>query len=382
MHPAIERLQRLSARRADVIRLAGGLPDETLFPVSALARAATEAMQTAQALQYGWPEGSVGLRGFVADRLRRRGASVQPDDVIITSGAQQALSIASHVLIGRGTRVDVGRRAYPAALELFRGHGAVLVDGDCEPSGSATAVHYVMPGVSNPDGVDTTTRRRARLLASPGAIIADEAYAELRFDGTLPRPFLVDVPERTWHVGTFSKTLCPGLRVGFLVPPRAHRLAVLAAKEDADLQAGSLAQTVLERFLAVDDFDARLERTRAVYQARAARLFAAVRRWLPEGRVVEPEGGFSLFVDLGTVGDDVRLLALAIRRGVAFDPGRLFVPKPERGRLSFRLCHSAAPISDLDEGVRRLSLALADLASEVAGRLRLPGRATATSRSS
>src|SRR4029079_14911281 len=105
------------------------------------------------------------------------------------------------------------------------------------------------------DGMPTA--RRKAVLAHGGAIIADEAYTELRFDGVVERPLLADARDRVWHVGTFSKTLCPGLRVGFLVPPRAAREAAIDAKHDDDLQAGGLAQAVLEEFLARDDFDAR-----------------------------------------------------------------------------------------------------------------------------
>lgn len=371
MHPTIDRIQRISAARDDVIGLAGGLPDPSLFPRRALEVAFGAAMATPAALQYGWPEGNENMRAHVVRLLVARGVDVGIGDVIMTSGAQQALSITSSLLVRPGDRIDVGARAYPVALELFRSAGATALDGADE--NGRLAAHYVMPGVSNPDGVDLSATKRARILASGAPIIADEAYAELRFDGTVPSPFLVDARDRTWHVGTFSKTLCPGLRIGYLVPPPAWRAAALEAKEDADLQAGSLSQAVLERFLAVEDYDAHLRRARLRYNARSARMLEAIRRWMPGVRAYQPEGGFSIFVDTLEPGDDEQLLALAAARGVSFDPGRLFFPETPP-TLTLRISHSAVAIDELEEGIRRLARALDDLRSESHGSARSTDR--------
>jgi 2-aminoadipate transaminase len=199
--------------------------------------------------------------------------------------------------------------------------------------------------------------RRAEILASGAPVIADEAYAELRFDGTVPRPLVADARDRTWHVGTLSKTLSPGLRVGWLVPPPGELAGALDAKRARDLEAGNLSQAVVRTFLARDDFDARLAAARAYYAARAGCLVDLLRRHLPGWRFREPEGGFSVFVETELRGDDVAFLEHATRNGVTFDPGRMFRPGGPPASLSMRLCFSRASSVELEEGVRRLERA-------------------------
>ena len=350
----IERLQRIAAARPTIIGLGGGLPAEPLFPRASLARAFIRAMRepAASALQYAWPEGRERLRAWIADRLRGRGAMVQADDVIVTSGAQQALAIAAQLLFRRGEAVGVDPETYPAALDLFRTRGAI-------PRAGLAGVNafYAMPVIGNPRSRAMTDAARAALLGSHVAVLEDDAYAELRFDGRVPAPLLAVARDRVWHIGTFSKTLCPGLRVGWLVPPPAWRERALEIKHAADLQSSSLGQTILELFLASEDFEARLVRARHFYARRAARLHRAVRRLLPGWRTDEPEGGFALFVETDEPGDDAALLEVATAHGVSFDPGRTFRPDEAALPLALRLCFSFARSTDLDEGVRRLARA-------------------------
>lgn len=353
----IERLQREGARPG-IIGLGGGLPNDALFPRRQLCDAFVAAVRGPSALQYGWPEGSELLRGWIAERLRARGADVDCEDVIITSGAQQAIALASSVLLEEGARVAVDEESYPAALELFRTHGArpvsILRDAICA---------YVMPGVDNPRGRALDDAHREALLATKLPIIADEAYAELRFDGSIERPLLADAPDRVFHVGTISKTLAPGLRVGWLVPPRAHRARVLRLKHDGDLQASSLGQSVLESFLEREDFDARLDRARRFYALRAKRMVRALAR-VPGFRFRMPEGGFAVFVETDAEGDDRRFLEIATAHGVSFDPGRMFRPDERSSPISFRVCFSAVAAHQIDEGVRRLARAFDEFRRE------------------
>jgi 2-aminoadipate transaminase len=345
---ATEQLQKEAAGDPGVIPLAGGLPDSELLPADALAAAFLRALRRPDvSLQYGWSEGLPQLRRWVAERLTRRGAAVTADDVIITAGAQQALALASaELLAGDGHRVNVGPLSYPAALDLFRLRGATVVDGD------DADIHYVMPGVANPTG-DDGAPDPARALATGRPLIADEAYTELRFDGAAPSPLLAAARDRVWHVGTISKTICPGLRVGWLVPPPAARDAVLARKQATDLQAASLSQAVLATYLAAGDHDAHLVRIRSAYAARAERVVATLRRHASSWSFREPAGGFSIFVDTGERGDDVAFLATAIEHGVSVDPGHCFAAVPD-DRLRFRLSFSYAPVEQLADGVARL----------------------------
>jgi 2-aminoadipate transaminase len=344
MDDRIERLQR-DACRSGVICLGGGLPNDALFPRKTLCESFVEAVRGPAALQYGWPEGSEPLRRWIADRLQKRGADVTAADVVVTSGAQQAIALAVDVL--SPSRVAVDLETYPAALDLFRSRGIV--------AGRTGEVTYVMPGVDNPRG--RGLRDRNALLASDLPILADEAYAELRFDGALERPLLADARDRVFHIGTVSKTLCPGLRVGWLVPPRPFVAQVLRFKHDVDLQAGSLSQAVLESFLARDDFDARLARARKFYVGRAKRMARALSR-IPGLRFSMPEGGFAIFAETDLEGDDRRLLELATECGVSFDPGRLFRSDDRSSPIAFRLCFSNVSATEIDEGIRRLASAI------------------------
>ena len=370
----VERMQKLAAARPGVIALAGGLPASDLLPADGLAAAFARAVRAPEiALQYGWCEGLPELRRWVAARLTARGASVGEDDVVITAGAQQALSLASAEILGEGQRVHVGAASYPAALELFRLRGAhPVADGR-----SADAL-YLMPGVANPTATCGVPDPEA-VLADGRPLLVDEAYAELRFDGRVSPLLLAGGRDRVWHVGTVSKTLCPGLRVGWLVPPPDRRDAVLARKQATDLQAGSLAQAVLARFLVDVDYDAHVATIREAYARRARRMVDALARHAPSWRFHAPEGGFSIFVETGVRGDDTALLASAIDAGVSFDPGHLFRTVAD-DRVAFRLSFSYASEDELDEGVARLARVWRATASTRTARSRRSAAARATAR--
>jgi 2-aminoadipate transaminase len=346
--PRIVALQKRACARG-VIGLAGGLPATELLPRDELARVlADAATHHAVALTYDWPEGVAQLRAWIAGRLSARGATVDAQQVIVTSGAQQALSLIA--MAHRGTQIAVGEATYPAAIAAFERAGVDVVADDAD-------AHYVMPGVSNPRGVDLVEPQRAWWLER-GALIADEAYTELRFDGRISRPLVADAPARVWHVGTLSKTVSPGLRVGWLVPPLREHQTLLDLKEAADLQTASVTQQAAALFLARFDYDAHVERSRRHYQARAARLCEALRRELPYARFAEPEGGFAAWVELDEPGDEIGLLGEAIAAGVTIDPGRAFRPRDAPSASSFRVSFSSAPIEDLAEGAHRLAVAV------------------------
>lgn len=343
--PETVALLRRASDADHVIGLAGGLPAEGLLPRTALARAVSAAVtSSAEALQYGWPEGDPRVRAWIAARLAARGADVTPEDVIVTAGAQQALALAAAAL---GGPILVSRETYPAALDAFAAaHRA-----------GGPAARYAIIGVDNPRGVDRVDRD---ILDHPGPVIADEAYAELRFDGRVPRPLVADARDRVWHVGTISKVICPGLRIGWLVPPRDARARVLAAKSAADLQTGSLAQATLLALLDEVDVDALIARARGTYFVRAAALADALRAHLPSARFRDPEGGFSIWLELDAACDDASeraLLAAAVAEGTSFDPGSMFRVDGSASPLALRVSFSHAPPEALAEGARRLGRA-------------------------
>lgn len=354
---ARELLQRRAAEVPGLISFAGGLPDPALFPKRDLSQAFIAAISepSASALQYGWPEGLLELRQRIAAELAERRVVIEPERIIVTSGAQQAIQIAVSVM-GARPRIAVERETYPGALEIFRSARCKLVElaHDAE-------LYYVMPSVSNPRGQSMPATARDALLARAkacnGYIVEDDAYAGTRFDGGGEPPLLARAPERVFHVGTFSKTLCPGLRIGWLIPPRKLARATLKHKQATDLQASSLSQALLADYLREGNFRALQRRARARYRRKLRRLLAAVERELPQFQATAPIGGFSLWLESSLAIDDSVLLERAIEQGVSFDLGQQFRARPEK-TLAVRLCFSAVPEDQIDSGVRRLARSL------------------------
>jgi 2-aminoadipate transaminase len=336
-----------------VLSLAGGLPAAETFPLAELARSLGAVGPSA--LQYDWPEGRKGLREWVAERLSLRGAKVSSEDVLITSGAQQALDIAVALSEEAAGTIAVPRACYPGAIDLFRARGAHLTLDE----GSASLV-YAMPALANPTGVAQPASQADAWLSSRVSLLEDDAYAELRFDGRLLEPLLARAPERVLHVGTLSKTLCPGLRIGWLVAPPHLRARARREKQLTDLQGNTLAQRIVEGYLEQEDYEQRLERLRAFYASRAEALVASLRRELPGARFVEPEGGFSLWLETEEEGDDVHLLRLALRHGTSFDPGSDFMPEKAGKQICLRLAFSSLPATSIPEAVKRLARALSE----------------------
>jgi 2-aminoadipate transaminase len=358
-----DRLARLAAASAGVISFAGGLPDPSLFPKRELG-AALEAVLSRQAnaaLQYGWPEGAEELREEVAQRLRARGAALDATRIVITSGAQQAILLALSAVPRKGT-VAVDAESYPGALDAFRAARAELRGIE-----ERADLYYVMPSVSNPRGQRMSEQERTGLLERVrkyrGYVIEDDAYDGTFFSGTSERPLVAQMPERVFQIGSFSKTLCPGLRLGWLVPPPRLARSVLRKKRNQDLQANGLAQALLVEYLRGDHFDALQQRARARYRRKAGKLMASIRRHLPEFAFQAPVGGFSIWLESQLEHDSEELLAAAIRRGAAFDPGSMFSARP-RPKLAIRLCYSTVPAADIDEGVARIAQAIRDVTAK------------------
>jgi 2-aminoadipate transaminase len=358
VQPNLDWLRRSCAADGRVIALSGGLPSSDTFPSAALARAFQRVAALADSLQYTWPEGREGLRRAIAFRLGRRGLDLLPEEILVTSGAQQALDIAVQLAAKPGDRVAVGAASYPAALELFRLRGLRV-----EAGLGRAELAYVMPVVENPTGLALEAEARSRALALADFVLEDDAYADLSFDGEKAEPLAKTARERVFYVGTFSKTLCPGLRVGFLVVPKAFASQARALKQATDLQSNGLSQALVESYLECEDFDARLAALRVFYSRRRDRLLAALRSRMPSVRFRVPAGGFSVWVETDFEGDEVALLAVAARHGVSFDPGcdfRAPLPRdgPDARPMAFRLTYSSVAERDIELGVGRLSRAI------------------------
>lgn len=361
--------------RPEIVSLAGGLPTPDAFPVAALAAATAEVLADDPhgALQYGATEGYRPLRGWVA---ARHGAGI--DHVTVTHGSQQALELLARATTDPGGTIALADPGYVGAIQAFRAAGATLAGIASDHHGLCTddlerrlaaglrpTLVYVVADFDNPTGATLPLHRRLALAALAERygfwIVDDDPYGTLRWAGERPTP-LRELSDRVISLGTTSKMLCPGLRVGWAVAPPELSRAVVVLKQAADLHTGSLAQQVVHRLVSRPDgwLDGHLADVRARYSAQAQVLVAELHGQLGDRLAFRaPEGGMFLWATVaGTDVDTSELLERALRHGVAFVPGAAFgveATHPRALRLSFAT--TSAP--GLSEAVRRLGAALA-----------------------
>ncbi|WP_380174318.1 PLP-dependent aminotransferase family protein [Kineococcus sp. DHX-1] len=363
----------------DVISFAGGLPAPELFDVDGLRAAYDRALSGPAArrnLQYAATEGDPRLRSLVADRLTRRGLPTDPDDLLVTTGSQQALTLLTTALLSPGDVVAVEEPSYLAALQSFTLAGAELAGVASDDDGALPeaveevfrtrrpAVLYLVPNFANPTGRTLTLERRARiaeLAAEHGVwVVEDDPYGELRYTGAPVPPLAVQpaAAQNVLHLGSFSKIGAPGLRLGWARLPRAVRPAVVVAKQAADLQTSTVDQAAAAEYLAATDLDAHVAGVVAAYSERRDAMLTALEAALPVGSTwSRPDGGMFTWVDLPGPVDTAEFLPAALRRGVAFVPGEaFFAGEPDRSTL--RLSFTTHAPDRIAEGVSRLGRAL------------------------
>ncbi|MFO0759372.1 MAG: PLP-dependent aminotransferase family protein [Byssovorax sp.] len=357
----------------EVLSFAGGLPAPELFPVEAIARAHAEVFEREgrAALQYSTTEGFGPLREWVVARMAKRGIRVTTDQVLITSGSQQGIDLVSRILLDPGDVVAVENPSYLAALQTFSGCecGFIPIESDNEGMDVAALERavldrvpkmiYVVPEFSNPKGTTLTRERRQRLIRLAAThripILEDDPYGELRFRGEAPPPLAaLDETGVVIHLGTFSKTLAPGVRLGWLVASKELVRAATIAKHAADLHSATLAQRAIAHLLESFDYDGHLAVLRRVYGERCVSMLDALARHLPaSARWTHPDGGLFIWAELpdGISADEI--FADALREKVAFVPGSAFFAGPPR-REFLRLNYSNRPPALIEEGMARL----------------------------
>jgi DNA-binding transcriptional MocR family regulator len=378
--PEIERLFKLAAERADVISFAGGLPADDLFPTAAVRTTLRQVMTEhgCEALQYQWSEGYEPLRAQICDVMRSlRGVDIGPEQILITHGAQQALDLIARLFLRTGDPLALESPTYPAAVQVFRlqrprfcpiprsEHGLDLAALDACFTRTHPLLFYVAAAGHNPTGDALSPETCAELLdvcrRHDALIIEDDAYGSIQFGP--PRPPLRALPgaaDHVLYVGSFSKIFSPGLRIGWIVAPPEIITQLQRLKSAVDLQTSSLSQIALSTYLAEQDLARHLDRCRAHYRARRDAMLAALAETASPGvHWTEPISGFSLWVTLPRHLNAESLLAPAIERGVAFEPGAAFFPTsnpPNYLRLSFSN-HTPEVIA---EGIPRLTALLKD----------------------
>ena len=364
--------------RPEVINFAGGLPAPELFDTEGIA-AAYGAVLTgtpARALQYSTTEGEPELRAALAARTSVRGLATGPDDLLVTTGSQQALSLLATALLEPGDTVLVENPCYLAALQVFGLAGArvLAVPGDghgLDPEALEELVArerpkllYTVPTFQNPTGRTLPVERRAAvagIAARHGLwIVEDDPYGELRFEGERVEWIAAQAgaEDRTVLLGSFSKVMAPGMRLGWLRAPAELRRACAVAKQAADLHTPSVNQLAAARYLADNDLDAHVARVAAVYRERRDAMLAGLADALPEGSVWDrPEGGMFLWARLPEAYDTTDLLPAVVAQEVAYVPGAPFyAAEPDRSTL--RLCFVTQTPEEIAEGLRRLGVGL------------------------
>ena len=370
-----------------IISFAGGFPDSAMFDVEGIREAVNQALteEPGAALQYGATEGYQPLREQLASFMHSKGAlDVAPEQLIVTTGSQQALDLLGKTLISPGDKVIVEGPTFLATIQCFRLYGAQLISAPVDGDGVDTdkleqliAEHrpkfvYLIPTFGNPSGALLNLERRKRILELAvkyqTLVVEDDPYGDLYF-GEAPPPSMLglspQVPgSRDWlaHCGSLSKVLSPGLRVGWMIAPPELLARATMCKQFSDAHTSTFAQATAAQYLKAGRMPATLAHVRQVYAERALAMGNALRRELGEGiEFVQPQGGLFVWARLtgagGQCGDGAEFAKRAIAQGVAFVPGAPFYatdPDPSTLRLSF----ATADVARIEEGVARLAKAL------------------------
>ena len=362
--------------RPGVVSFAGGLPAADLFDVAGLRGAFAAVLSEdggGRALQYSTTEGDPGLRALIAERLTQRGLATVADDLLITSGSQQALTLISGVLLEAGDRVLVEEPSYLAALQCFALAGAEAIPVPCDedgldPDALEALVHrhrpkllYTIPTFHNPTGRTLPLERR-RALAGVAEraglwLVEDDPYGELRYRGeALPAvASLRGAQERVLAISTLSKIAAPGLRIGWVRAPRLLLRSLTIAKQAADLHSSTVDQAAAARWLATVDLAAHVRRLRVEYGARRDALVSGLAAALPPGSTHNhPDGGMFVWARLPDSWDAGVLLERALKRDVAYVPGAPFYSGPP-DHATLRLSFTSHRPDEIARGLERLA---------------------------
>jgi len=379
---AIRELLKLT-QQPDIISFAGGLPAPNFFPLREVEEACRYIIRSdgAKALQYGATEGLGPLRHYLATTMHKYGVPAVPDNVLLTNGSQQALDLIGKLFIDPGDFVLTGRPTYLGAIQAWNAYQArfhtVRLDNDgmvvdemehayekvLSDSGKPPKFIYVLPNFHNPAGTTMPQQRREQLaeiatkLNLP--VIEDDPYGQLRYEGEDIPPICTFIPERTIYLGTFSKVLSPGLRLGWIVCAEVLMRRLVQAKQGADLHTGTFVQYVANDICQRGLLKPHVRRLCRVYRERRDTMLDALAEFWPEGSSwTHPQGGLFLWACVPEPIDTLEFAKKAIAEKVAYVPGVNFYPNQDGGYDAMRLNFSYCPPDAIVEGIRRLGTAL------------------------
>ncbi|NDY92396.1 aminotransferase-like domain-containing protein [Ideonella livida] len=377
MNPSVIREILKVTERPGILSLAGGLPAPESFPIDAMREATARVLADTprEALQYAASEGFAPLREWVAAHLGRQGMTVSPGQVLITTGSQQGLDLVAKILVDAGAPVAVETPTYLGALQAFSPfeplfHSVASDDHGPLPDAIRAVPHdapgcrflYVLPNFQNPTGRLMPEERRQAVVAAAQAarlpLVEDNPYGDLWFDAPPPAPLAARWPEGTIYLGSFSKVLAPGLRLGYLVAPPALYPKLLQAKQAADLHTPGFNQRVVHEVIKNGFLDQHVPTVQARYRAQRDAMAQALARHLPAGSEWQaPSGGMFFWARLPAGCNARALLPAAVEAGVAYVPGEAFYAHggdPRTIRLSF----VTLSVAEIEQAVATLGAVL------------------------
>jgi 2-aminoadipate transaminase len=362
----------------DVISFAGGLPAPEVFPVRDFQDACGWVLShdAEKALQYGPTEGYPPLKDYLIETMSKYELPAVQDNILFTNGSQQALDLLGRAFVDEGDKIIVGRPTYLGAIQAWNVYApeylTVPLDDDgmrmdelqhtLETNPGAKFV-YVLPNFHNPAGTTLPLERRLRLVELAVEhrcfIIEDDPYGQLRFEGEDITPIFALHKENTIYLSTFSKTMAPGLRLGWIVAPERVIAKLVQAKQGADLHTSSLVQYLVYDICQRGLVRAHVKKIRECYRERRDVMLQAMEEYFPpEVTWTRPQGGLFLWVRMPECIDSEELLDIAVEEKVAFVPGHAFYPDKEGGRCCMRLNFSYSSPETIQEGIKRLGRAI------------------------
>ncbi|MGA9350328.1 MAG: PLP-dependent aminotransferase family protein [Anaerolineae bacterium] len=364
------------ALQPDIISFAGGMPASELFLIREFEEACQYVLthDGAQALQYGTTEGYPPLKQYLMEKMQKYGVPAEQENILIINGSQQALDLIGKIFINPGDVILTEGPTFLGALQSFRAYQSRFMTVPLDEDGirtdkleEALECHpvkfmYVLPNFHNPAGVTMTLERRLKLVelaAKYGVfIVEDDPYGELRFEGQDIVPLVVLHKENVLYLSTFSKTLSPGIRLGWIVAPSKIIAKLVQAKQGSDLHTSTFIQMVANDICQRGILRSHVRTIREVYRERRDAMLAAMERHFPPGVTWAcPQGGLFLWVQLPEHVDTSEFLNVALQEKVAFVPGRVFYPD-EGGKNALRLTFATAGPEKIEEGIKRLGRAL------------------------
>lgn len=364
----------------EVISFAGGLPNPSTFPIQEIQMATQKVLSEngSEVLQYGTTEGHLPLRKYIADRyLKKKGIKVDPEEILITNGSQQGLDLIGKIFLNKDDDIIIERPGYLGAIQALsifepKFHSVLLNDDGIDTNLLEETLtkynpklFYAVPNFHNPSGITYTAQNRekvARLLKKSNAIfIEDDPYGELRFIGQDMPSIKTHLEDNVILLGSFSKIVAPGMRLGWICAKHEIMEKLIIVKQASDLHTNCFSQRVVHQYLTDNDVDKHIEKIRILYKNQRNCMVSMIEKYFPqEVKSTRPEGGMFLWATLPEGFSSLELFDIALKENVAFVPGDPFYVN-EKGTNTMRLNYTNATEEKIEEGIKRLSVAIKGL---------------------